>query len=78
MAALDVLETEPPRAGDPVVAHPRVMITPHVGWYSEPAVKRLRTYLAERCAAYLIGKQGATLVNSGVPRAPAPVHRTGR
>jgi D-3-phosphoglycerate dehydrogenase len=78
MAALDVLETEPPRAGDPVVAHPRVMITPHVAWYSEPAVRRLRTYLAERCAAYLIGKQGATLVNSGAARAQVPVHRTGR
>jgi D-3-phosphoglycerate dehydrogenase len=66
MAALDVLETEPPDADDPVVGHPRVLHTPHVAWYSTRALARLRTLLAERCAARLLGMPGATLANPEV------------
>jgi D-3-phosphoglycerate dehydrogenase len=44
-AALDVLEQEPPEPGDPVVGHPRIVVTPHAGWYSEESL----TVLKETC-----------------------------
>jgi len=33
-AGLDVLEVEPPGPGHPLVGHPRVLITPHIAYYS--------------------------------------------
>lgn len=44
-AALDVLETEPPAPDDPVVRHPRIVVTPHAAWYSEESM----TVLKETC-----------------------------
>jgi D-3-phosphoglycerate dehydrogenase / 2-oxoglutarate reductase len=44
-AALDVVEAEPPAPDDPVVRHPRIVVTPHAGWYSEESV----TVLKETC-----------------------------
>ncbi|MGH8988481.1 MAG: NAD(P)-dependent oxidoreductase [Acidimicrobiales bacterium] len=40
-AALDVLVSEPPAAGDLVLDFPRTVITPHTAWYSEAAVERV-------------------------------------
>ncbi|MGV8876826.1 MAG: C-terminal binding protein [Rhodoglobus sp.] len=33
-AGLDVLETEPPQHGHPLVGHPRALITPHIAYFS--------------------------------------------
>jgi phosphoglycerate dehydrogenase-like enzyme len=33
-AALDVLEVEPPAPADPLVRHPRTLVTPHLAYYS--------------------------------------------
>jgi D-3-phosphoglycerate dehydrogenase len=65
-AALDVLETEPARADDPIANHPQVLLSPHVAWYSTRSEELLRTYLAERCAKHLLGQPGATIVNPQV------------
>ena len=54
-AALDVLATEPPPTGHPLLGHPGVLMTPHVAWYSTRSVGRLRHMLADRCAALLAG-----------------------
>src|SRR5205823_1241006 len=36
-AAIDVFDPEPPPAGHPLVAHPKVLVTPHLGASTEEA-----------------------------------------
>ena len=52
-AALDVLPKEPPVAGDPIIHHPNIIITPHVAWYSEESEKELRYKWAMNVVAFL-------------------------
>jgi D-3-phosphoglycerate dehydrogenase len=44
-AALDVFETEPPEPGDALIAHPRVISSPHVAYHSDRAAL---TYVMEQ------------------------------
>jgi D-3-phosphoglycerate dehydrogenase len=44
---LDVLPQEPPEWGHPLLTHPRALLTPHVGWYSEEAETELRRKAAQ-------------------------------
>ncbi|TFV79231.1 C-terminal binding protein [Blastococcus sp. CT_GayMR19] len=44
---LDVLPQEPPEWGHPLLTHPRALLTPHVGWYSEEAEAELRCKAAQ-------------------------------
>jgi phosphoglycerate dehydrogenase-like enzyme len=46
-AALDVLPVEPPPAGDPVLSHPRMLVTPHAAFYSQEAEQELRRKAAQ-------------------------------
>lgn len=62
-AALDVLPDEPTLPGDPILNSPNLIMTNHVAWLSDAALPRLRSTLAERCASYLVGQDGVSIVN---------------
>jgi D-3-phosphoglycerate dehydrogenase len=52
-AALDVFEQEPTPPGHPLVAHPRVICTPHVGASTEQAQINVAIAIAEQVRDYL-------------------------
>ncbi len=54
-AALDVFEEEPPPDGHPLVAHPRVICTPHLGASTEQAQVNVAIAVAEQVRDYLVG-----------------------
>jgi D-3-phosphoglycerate dehydrogenase len=51
-AGLDVLPVEPPPAGHALLAHPRVLLTPHSAFYSIEAERELRRKAAENIVDY--------------------------
>jgi D-3-phosphoglycerate dehydrogenase len=53
-AALDVFEEEPPPADHPLVAHPRVICTPHLGASTEQAQVNVSIAVAEQVRDYLV------------------------
>lgn len=55
-AAVDVLEVEPPPAGDPLVRHPDVVVTPHAGFLSEQSLDDVQRMAAEEVARVLDGR----------------------
>jgi D-3-phosphoglycerate dehydrogenase len=61
-AALDVLTVEPPPADHPLLHEPRILVTPHIAWYSEAAKVDVRVRGAEEVVRVLNGE---------APRAPA-------
>lgn len=65
-AALDVLETEPLPRNHPLRTLPRVLLTPHVGWYSEEAEPELRPASARLAVQALRGKRPPSLLNPAV------------
>ncbi len=57
-AGIDVLTTEPPRSGNPLLAPdiPNLIVTPHIAWASRQARQRLIDEVAENIRAFLAGK----------------------
>jgi D-3-phosphoglycerate dehydrogenase len=53
-AALDVLETEPPRKDHPLFKLDNVIITPHAAWYSEESARELKRKAAEEAGEFLL------------------------
>ncbi len=65
-AGLDVLEQEPPDPDDPLLSLNQVIITPHIAFYSEESIIRLRTITAESAVKVLDGQMPHAVVNPDV------------
>ncbi len=55
-AALDVLESEPPSPSHPLLHSPYCLITPHIGWATLAARKRLLNQTVGNVKAFIEGK----------------------
>ncbi len=57
MAAIDVFDTEPlTDAGDPLLSHPRLVCTPHIGFVTEDEFDLQFTDIFEQVSAYAEGR----------------------
>jgi D-3-phosphoglycerate dehydrogenase len=65
-AALDVLEREPPDAKNPLMGRDDVILTPHIGFYSEESKSELKRRAAENVTSVLMGKLSDSVVNREV------------
>lgn len=54
-AALDVLDTEPPKADNPLIGVENITVTPHIAWATVEARGRLMHTAAENVKAWLAG-----------------------
>ena len=54
-AALDTFVKEPMAADDPLLAEPRILLSPHVAWLSEEAEIKLRERASEEMVLLLAG-----------------------
>ena len=55
-AGLDCLEKEPMEAGNPLLRHENLIVTPHMAWYSEEAAKELKRKVAEEAVRFVKGE----------------------
>ena len=55
-AALDVLDSEPPSEGHPLLSAPNCLLTPHIGWNAIEARQKLMTMAADNLRAFLAGR----------------------
>lgn len=65
-AALDVLEKEPPNTKNPLLRRENVIITPHIGFYSEESKSELKRRAAENVSSVLMGTLPSSVVNREV------------
>jgi D-3-phosphoglycerate dehydrogenase len=63
-AALDVFESEPPPAEMPLLNHPKVIVTPHLGASTAEAQERVAVDVAEQVLAVIRGEPAMYAVNA--------------
>lgn len=56
-AGIDVVCEEPLSKDSPLFQHPNVVVTPHMGWYSEESALELNRKCAEEAVRFLSGQQ---------------------
>jgi D-3-phosphoglycerate dehydrogenase len=66
-AALDVLPKEPPQADDPILRHPRALITPHAAFYSVEGERELRRKAAQNLVDWATTGRPKYVVVEGRP-----------
>jgi len=70
-AGLDVVKNEPVSEGNPLLAEPRIFITPHIAGSTDLMLEGTVKYLGEVLARYRDGLQSEGIVNEpGNPRVP--------
>lgn len=62
-AALDTVENEPIPSSHPLLQLDNVIVTPHIGWYSERSREELRCRVAEEAARLALGQPPLCPVN---------------
>ena len=65
-AGLDVLEKEPPDPENPVLKMENVVLSPHIGFYSEGSISELKRRTAKNVSDVLLGKWPDSVVNREV------------
>ncbi len=65
-AGLDVFEQEPVDSNNPLLKMNNVVVTPHSAYYSDNALKRVRTSVGKEAARVLSGKWPQNVVNKTV------------
>ena len=55
-AGLDVLEREPMQEGDPLVAHPNTIVTPHIAYNADVSIENRSQIVRENIINFLDGK----------------------
>lgn len=64
-AALDVFTAEPPK-GNPLIGHPKVIVTPHLGASTEEAQEKVAVQIAHAVSDALHGRAYTGVVNAAV------------
>jgi len=65
-SGVDVLEREPPDPSNPILSLENLIVTPHVAWYSENSMERLKNLGMDEVVRVLKGKRPRFVVNPEV------------
>lgn len=69
-AALDVLKPPPPGVRHPLIDHPRVLITPHIGGATRETLTRGAQMMADAVGAFAAGQRVPFLANPEIQTGP--------
>lgn len=65
-AGIDVMDVEPPNKDDPILNNDRIIVTPHIAWYSEESLRNLMEYSMDEIIRVLRGKRPRWILNPEV------------